>query len=182
MGRFGLCSGGGHPSGRPGRFQPKARHSICLLWDNPALRGHDSRMLDSAAIGGKAWQARSSRVLLHAHADFHSRFVRICLLLRKGALVWFLVCLFFLGLGGANFGMYTLWLPEQYRTECRASAFAFSTSVGRFVGAGITFLVGAGVSHFHTLGIPVALTGAAFAVGILLLPLGVETRGKPLPA
>ncbi|HZS49902.1 MAG TPA: MFS transporter [Bryobacterales bacterium] len=102
--------------------------------------------------------------------------------LRQGALLWFLVCLFFLGVGGANFGMYTLWLPEQYRTECRASAFAFSTSVGRFIGAGITFLVGAGVSHFHTLGIPVALTGAAFAAGILLLPLGVETRGKPLPA
>src|SRR2546429_2442925 len=28
--------------------------------------------------------------------------------------------LFFLGLGGANFAVYTLWLPEQYPTECRA--------------------------------------------------------------
>ena len=61
------------------------------------------------------------------------------------ALVWFLICLFFLGVGGANFAMYTLWLPEQYSTECRASAFAFATSIGRFVGAGITFLVGYGV-------------------------------------
>jgi len=50
------------------------------------------------------------------------------------------------GVGGANFAMYTLWLPEQYRTECRASAFAFATSIGRFGGAGITFLVGAGVA------------------------------------
>ena len=41
-----------------------------------------------------------------------------------------------------------LWLPEQYPTECRASAFAFSTSFARFAGAGITFLVGAGVRHF----------------------------------
>jgi MFS family permease len=90
--------------------------------------------------------------------------------------------LFFLGVGGANFAMYTLWLPEQYSTECRASAFAFATSVGRFVGAGITFLVGAGVAHFHTIGTPVALTSIAFVIGVLLLPFGEETRGKPLPA
>jgi hypothetical protein len=88
----------------------------------------------------------------------------------------------FLGFGGANFAMYTLWLPEQYRTECRASAFAFATSVGRFVGAGVTFLVGAGVAHFHTIGIPVALTSLAFLAGLLLLPFGEETRGQPLPS
>jgi MFS family permease len=97
------------------------------------------------------------------------------------ALPWFFVCLFFLGLGGANFSVYTLWLPEQYPTECRASAFAFSTSFARFVGAGITFLVGAGVRHFGSIGTPVALTGVAFAVGLLLTPLGEETRGQPLP-
>lgn len=102
--------------------------------------------------------------------------------LQDGALFWFLVCLFFLGVGGANFSMYTLWLPEQYRTECRASAFAFSTSLGRFAGAGITFLVGAGVSHFHTIGKPVAFTAVAFLIGILLVPFGEETKGKPLPA
>jgi MFS family permease len=102
--------------------------------------------------------------------------------LAHDALRWFLVCLFFLGVGGANFAMYTLWLPEQYPTECRASAFAFTTSVGRFVGAGVTFLVGAGVAHFHTIGIPVALTSAAFLAGLLLLPFGEETRGRPLPA
>lgn len=101
--------------------------------------------------------------------------------LQEGALFWFMACLFFLGVGGANFAMYTLWLPEQYRTECRASAFAFATSVGRFAGAGITFLVGAGVSHFQTIGTPVALTSVAFLVGMLLLPFGVETQGKPLP-
>jgi MFS family permease len=98
------------------------------------------------------------------------------------ALTSFMVVLFFLGLGGANFAMYTLWLPEQYSTECRASAFAFATSVGRFAGAGITFLVGAGVTYFHTIGTPVALTSIAFLIGLALLPFGVETRGKPLPA
>ena len=101
--------------------------------------------------------------------------------LREHALAWFIVCLFFLGIGGANFAMYTLWLPEQYPTRCRASAFAFATSSGRFIGAGITFLVGAGVSRFHTIGIPVALTSLAFLLGLLLLPYCEETRGKPLP-
>jgi MFS family permease len=99
-----------------------------------------------------------------------------------GALTPFFAVLFFLGVGGANFAMYTLWLPEQYSTECRASAFAFATSVGRFAGAGITFLVGAGVAYYHTIGTPVALTSVAFLIGLLLLPFGEETRGKALPA
>jgi MFS family permease len=101
--------------------------------------------------------------------------------LPRDAMKWFFVGLFFLGLGGANFAVYTLWLPEQYPTECRGSAFAFATSLGRFVGAGFTFLVGAGVSHFHTIGIPVSLTAIPFILGLFLLPFGFETTGKPLP-
>ena len=101
--------------------------------------------------------------------------------LPQDAVKWFFVGLFFLGIGGANFAVYTLWLPEQYPTRCRGSAFAFATSVGRFVGAGFTFLVGAGVSHFHTIGIPVSLTAIAFLVGLLLVPFGLETTGQTLP-
>lgn len=103
------------------------------------------------------------------------------LYMRGHTLAWFFVCLFFLGVGGANFAMYTLWLPEQYPTECRGSAFAFATSVGRFVGAGFTFLVGAGVAHFHSVGTPVSLTSLAFLVGVALLPFGIETKNKGLP-
>ena len=101
--------------------------------------------------------------------------------LPHNALRWFMTCLFFLGLGGASFCVYTIWLPEQYPTECRASAFAFATAFGRFIAAGVTFIVGAGVSHFGTLGKPVALTAIAFALGLLLLPLGHETKGQALP-
>jgi MFS family permease len=97
------------------------------------------------------------------------------------ALPWFFVCLFFLGIGGANFSVYTLWLPEQYPTVCRGSAFAFATSFARFGGAGITFLVGTGVRHFGSIGTPVAITAIAFAIGQLLIPFGVETRGQVLP-
>jgi MFS family permease len=101
--------------------------------------------------------------------------------LRDHALAWFIACLFFLGVGGANFAVYTLWLPEQYRTECRGSAFAFATSFGRFIAAGVTFLVGAGVARMHTIGTPVALTSVAFLVGLAVLPAAAETRGKDLP-
>jgi MFS family permease len=102
--------------------------------------------------------------------------------LGASGLPWFFVCLFFLGLGGANFAVYTLWLPEQYPTECRASAFAFATSFARFGGAGITFLVGTGIRHYGSLGRPVAMTALAFALGLCLIPFAAETRGERLPA
>lgn len=102
--------------------------------------------------------------------------------MENNALQWFMVCVFFLGVGGANFTVYSFWVPEQYGTECRGSALAFTCNIGRFVGAGITYLVGAGVRHFQTLGIPVALTAFVFLIGIALLPFGEETKGKPLPA
>jgi len=98
------------------------------------------------------------------------------------AVGWFIVFSFLMGLGGANFIVYSFWLPEQYGTECRASAFAFTTNFGRFAAAAFTLLVGAGVAHFKTLGTPIALTALAFVIGLLLLPFGEETKGKPLPA
>ena len=98
------------------------------------------------------------------------------------ALTPFFVLIFFLGIGGANFAMYTLWLPEQYSTSCRASAIAFVSSVGRFVGVAMVFLVGDAIRSYGSLGVPVAATATVFVVGLLLLPFAEETRGKALPA
>jgi len=98
------------------------------------------------------------------------------------ALVTFIGCLFFVGVGGGSFSVYWTWISEQYRTECRGSALAFATSIGRFVAAGATFLVGAGIQRYGSIGVPVALTAIPFVIGLLLLPLAIETRGKPLPA
>jgi len=97
------------------------------------------------------------------------------------ALAFLIPSLFFVGVGGASFSVYLAWLPEQYRTECRASAIAFATSIGRFAAAGATFLVGAGISAYGSIGIPVAATSIAFALGLLVVPMGVETKGQPLP-
>jgi MFS family permease len=93
----------------------------------------------------------------------------------------FITILFFLGFFGGNFTIFSLWLPEQYDTSVRATAFAFSTSFGRFIAAGVNFALGAMISHTGTLGKPVALTAIAFALGILALPFATETRGQPLP-
>ena len=84
------------------------------------------------------------------------------------ALTPFFVLIFFLGIGGANFAMYTLWLPEQYSTDCRASAIAFVSSVGRFVGVAMVFLVGAAIQSYGSLGVPVAVTA-----------LGLRARAGP---
>ncbi len=54
-------------------------------------------------------------------------------------LVPFIAVLFFLGFFGGNFATFSLWLPEQYATAVRATAFAFATSFGRFIGAGVNF-------------------------------------------
>lgn len=100
----------------------------------------------------------------------------------KEGLNTFIGSLFFLGFFGGNFAVYSLWLPEQYPTAVRASAFAFATSFGRFIGAGANFLIGAGVAAYGSVGVPVAITAAAFVLGLLLLPFSIETRGEVLPS
>src|SRR2546430_2723338 len=55
------------------------------------------------------------------------------------ALPIFFFMTFMLGLAGANFAMYTLWLPELYETSCRGSGMGFISSIGRFVGVGMVF-------------------------------------------
>ena len=93
----------------------------------------------------------------------------------------FIVILFFMGFAGGSFTAFSLWLPEQYDTRVRATAFAFATSVGRFVGAGVNFLLASLVLRMGTLGTPVALTAIAFGIGILVIPFAIETTGQALP-
>jgi MFS family permease len=112
----------------------------------------------------------------------------ICILLSFGWAFYlprglhpFIAVLFALGFFGGNFTVFSLWLPEQYGTSVRATAFAFTTSFGRFIAAGVNFGVGALVGRMGTLGKPVALTAIAFGIGLLVIPFAVETSGKPLP-
>jgi MFS family permease len=97
------------------------------------------------------------------------------------ALPTFMAVLFFLGVFGGNFAIFSLWLPELFGTEARATAFAFCTSIGRFIGAGVNFGLAGAVAAMGTLGTPVALTSIAFAFGLLIIPFAHETRGETLP-
>lgn len=99
----------------------------------------------------------------------------------ESGLTTFIIVLFFLGVFGGNFTAFSLWLPELYDTRVRATAFAFATSFGRFVGAGVNFVIGSAVLRMGTLGVPVAWTGVAFVAGLVLIPFAMETRGRPLP-
>jgi len=96
-------------------------------------------------------------------------------------LATFIVLLFFLGFFGGNFAIYSLWLPEQYGTSVRATAFAFTTSFGRLIGAGVNFLLGWAIQQEGSLGLPVAWTAAAFVLGLAVVPFALETRGQRLP-
>jgi MFS family permease len=93
----------------------------------------------------------------------------------------FILVLFFLGLAGGNFAMFSLWLPEQYGTDVRATAFAFCTSIGRFLGAGANFAIAAMIQSVGTLGYVIALTAIPFLLGLAAIPFAEETRGKTLP-
>jgi MFS family permease len=93
----------------------------------------------------------------------------------------FLAILFFLGLAGGNFAMFSLWLPEQYATEVRATAFAFCTSFGRFIGAGANFAIAAMIQQTGSLGQVISLTAIPFLIGLAIIPFALETRGQPLP-
>jgi MFS family permease len=97
------------------------------------------------------------------------------------ALPTFMAVLFFLGVFGGNFAIFSLWLPELFGTEARATAFAFCTSIGRFIGAGVNFGLAGAVAAMGTLGTPIALTSIAFAIGLLIIPFAHETRGETLP-
>ncbi len=98
-----------------------------------------------------------------------------------GSIGGFLAFLPLLGFGGASFAVFTVWLPEQYPTTVRATAFAVTTTLSRWVAAAGTFAVGYAIHASGSLALPLASTAIPFVVGIVLVRMAVETRGQPLP-
>lgn len=91
----------------------------------------------------------------------------------------FLGLLVLLGIGGADFAVFSLWLPEVYPTHARAGGFAFVTTMGRFGGAGLVFAIGA-LNTTIGLANSLSLTALFFLIALILLPLTKETRGTKL--
>jgi hypothetical protein len=100
--------------------------------------------------------------------------------LKQEAPSWFIVCPFFLGVGDADFAMYTLWVLEQRRTESRSSGFAFSTSAARLVWSWNYLSRRCWRPAFPDNRNTGGLTSVAFAVGLIPIPCGEETKGESL--
>ena len=95
-------------------------------------------------------------------------------------LYMFLPLLILLGIGGADFSVFSLWVPEIYPTEARAGGFALITALGRYAGAGLVFVISALTVATGSLGTSLAYGALIFVVGIVLLMFVTEDRHKEL--
>lgn len=92
---------------------------------------------------------------------------------------------FFIGLSVFGvFGSFTYYLPELFPTRLRATGAGFCYNAGRFIAAGGPFLVGAiasmGVDAFGTAIKVLFWVGIVPILGLLFLPLAIETKGRLL--
>lgn len=92
---------------------------------------------------------------------------------------------FFIGLTVFGiFGSFTFYLPELFPTRVRATGAGFCYNAGRFIAAGGPFLIGSIAAHKEnalSLAMRVlTMVGFVPMVGLLLMPLVIETRGREL--
>jgi len=81
------------------------------------------------------------------------------------------------------FGSFTYYLPELFPTRLRATGAGFCYNVGRVIAATGPFVVGAVAAQGAGTAVEVLVWVAAVpALGLLLMPWVVETRGRALPA
>jgi MFS family permease len=107
------------------------------------------------------------------------------LLLRPEVDAWFLAVTALTGALTASFyGFLPLYLPELFPTRVRATGQGFAYNAGRFIAAGgalsAGFLMSANVFNgsYAQAGATVSLV---YALGLLVVWLAPETRGRPLP-
>jgi MFS family permease len=82
------------------------------------------------------------------------------------------------------FGSFTYYLPELFPTRLRGTGAGFTYNIGRLIAAGGPFLVGS-IASAGTNALDSALNvlfwvGFVPIVGLLLLPLVIETKGRSL--
>lgn len=92
---------------------------------------------------------------------------------------------FFIGLTIFGiFGSFTFYLPELFPTRLRATGAGFTYNTGRIIAAGGPFLVGSIASQKQdSLGAAMrvlTLVGVIPILGLLLMPLVIETKGREL--
>lgn len=86
------------------------------------------------------------------------------------------------GLTASFYGWLPLYLPELFRTNVRATAQGFSFNFGRILAAVAALQTGTLVGLFPG-GLPVACSvmSLVYVVGMMVIWLGPETKGQPLP-
>jgi MFS family permease len=106
----------------------------------------------------------------------------------------FLACVLLAGATTAAFyGWFPLYLPELFRTSVRATSQGFAYNFGRIIAAIGTLQTAALMAYFtrpewtpqqvEVLGFPKAASvlSMIYLVGVAIIWLGPETKGKPLP-
>jgi MFS family permease len=83
------------------------------------------------------------------------------------------------------FAGYAMYFPELFPTHLRSTGTSFCYNVGRFVAASGPFVQGHLNSVFKDTAEPLRYAGltmcGVFLIGLFVLPLAPETKGKPLP-
>lgn len=87
-------------------------------------------------------------------------------------------------LGFFNNGIFSgfpIYLPELYPTRLRATGAGFCFNAGRILASASPFLTGWLVSTLGTFGRAASTVALIYLVGLVVLLVAPETRGKPLP-
>ena len=106
----------------------------------------------------------------------------------------FLACVFLAGsLTAAFYGWFPLYLPELFRTSVRATAQGFSYNFGRIIAAIGTLQVATLMEAFarglppgqqsdvYTFPRAASVLAFIYVIGLVIVWLGPETKGRPLP-
>ncbi len=94
-----------------------------------------------------------------------------------------LIMVFIVGaMTAAFYGWLPLYLPELFPTRSRATGQGVGYNAGRFLAAAGAIWGGNLVSHYHgSYARSASVVTLVYAVGLVLIWIGPETRGKPLP-
>jgi hypothetical protein len=87
-------------------------------------------------------------------------------------------------LGFFNNGIFSgfpIYLPELYPTRLRATGAGFCFNAGRILASASPFLTGWLVITLGTFGRAASTVALIYLVGLVVLTIAPETRGKPLP-
>ena len=180
------------------RNGPARSPNSCRRREGPTSPKNTRRSYPPAARSSAPSLPRWSRLAGPAHYVCHAlcRIVRVARLFvpRNDAFGAKLLASVFVagGITAAFYGWFPLYLPELFPTSIRATAQGFAYNFGRVISA-IGTLQTAALTAYFAQGIAAdrrdieafpkagATLAAIYLIGLFIIWLGPETKGKPLP-